>query len=468
MLFTEPVFLAFFFITFGVYWILPSNSSRKAWLFLTSCFFYGFWDIRFLGLIFISIAIDFVAGLLVGSGRPLAIRRFWLVISLCANLGILGFFKYFNFFIESAVAALQLAGMNPPSSTLSIILPVGVSFYTFQSMSYTIDVYRDDLKCVRSPLDFAFFVIFFPQLVAGPIVRAATFLPQLEVKRTFASVEFRACLLLFLMGFFKKACVADNLAPFVDRAFETPHLFTIAGLWFGAIGYAIQIYCDFSGYTDMAIATAGLLGYKFNENFHHPYFSSNITLFWRRWHMSLSTWLRDYLYIPLGGNRGSRLFAARNIMITMLLGGLWHGAGWNFILWGAIHGIALALDREFVQPKAKGTFSLTLMHGAGIAFTFFIVVNAWVLFRAPDMNSALRFFNYLYFPSASGIYAIPQYGLLILMILCLLHYLAYRFPPIIWLRSIPDWAFSILLALALLAILPWISTRYTPFIYFQF
>ena len=300
-----------------------------------------------------SSALDYFVGAMLARTENPGRRRGWLILSLCANLGTIAFFKYYNFFVTSAAALLAWLGLPASLHTLNIIIPVGVSFYTFHSMSYTIDVYRGRLKPVSSILDLACFIGFFPQMVAGPIVRASTFLPQLQTTRRFADVDVRGALVLFLTGFIKKACIADAVAPFVDRYFEAPWNFTMASAWVAVLFYAIQIYCDFSGYTDMAIATAGLLGYELPVNFRFPYFARNISDFWHRWHISLSSWLRDYLYIPLGGNRGPAWFVYRNIMITMLLGGLWHGGAWTFVIWGGLHGLALIVHRAWQRRTSS-------------------------------------------------------------------------------------------------------------------
>lgn len=341
MLFTQPLFFVFFALIFCTVWLIPSHNTRKLLLLVASYTFYAAWDWRFCSLIAISTVIDFLAGQQLGRASEILRRKAWLILSLTANLGILGFFKYYDFFIESGSGLLGL----DPSRTMNIVLPVGISFYTFQSMSYTIDIYRRQLKPVSGFTDFALYVSFFPQLVAGPIVRASHFLPQLSTKKSFSDIRFQVAFTLFLIGFIKKACISDNIALLIDPVFAAPDAFTAASLWIATVFYAVQIYCDFSGYTDMAIAIAALLGFQLQLNFRFPYFASNIAEFWQRWHISLSTWLRDYLYIPLGGNRGGSIKTYRNLMITMLLGGLWHGAAWNFVIWGGLHGGALAVHR---------------------------------------------------------------------------------------------------------------------------
>lgn len=384
MLFVEPRFVAFFTLVLAIHWSLPGNRARKVFLLAASYVFYGAWDWRFVGLILASTLVDYLLAIAIESSRHLRARRLWLALSLSANLGLLFTFKYFNFFADSLAALLTALEIPVNRTTLELVLPVGISFYTFQTMSYTIDVYRGELRARRSPLDFALFVAFFPQLVAGPIVRARDFLPQLDARRRGALVPIRACLVLFLIGFLKKAGVSDNLAPYVDAVFADPASYGDPALFAGVVAYAVQIYCDFSGYSDMAIATAGLLGYRLPVNFRSPYLAGDITDFWRRWHISLSTWLRDYLYITLGGNRGSRLFQARNLMLTMILGGLWHGAAWTFVIWGFMHGAALVAHKVW---RERG--GLRLPYLLGVACTFWWVCLTWIFFRAPDLGTAL-------------------------------------------------------------------------------
>ncbi|MHC4380608.1 MAG: MBOAT family O-acyltransferase, partial [Planctomycetota bacterium] len=302
MIFTEFRFLGFFLLVFAIHWSLRGARTRKTWLLLTSYAFYAAWDWRFLGLILASTLVDFVTGLRIAASEDPGTRKWWLRLSLCANLGILGFFKYCDFFLSSTASLVQAMGFEANLPVLELILPVGISFFTFQTMSYSLDIYYRRLEPTRSLLDLSLFVGFFPQLVAGPIVRAKDFLPQLERPQPFAAIAVKPALLLFLSGFIKKAVISDNLAPMVDAYFADPSAWSAGAAWIAVPGYAVQIYCDFSGYSDMAIALAALLGYRLCLNFHGPYLASDIRDFWRRWHISLSTWLRDYLYIPLGGS----------------------------------------------------------------------------------------------------------------------------------------------------------------------
>ena len=468
MIFTEFRFLFFFLIAFSVFWLLHRNGRRKFWLLLCSYVFYGAWDWRFLSLIFISTVVDYIVGVkLFQASRPTH-KKQWLLVSLIANLGILGFFKYFNFFIESTTQFFGFLGIPLSLATLNIVLPVGISFYTFQTMSYSLDIYSGKLKPVKTFLDFALYVSFFPQLVAGPIVRASTFLPQLEEPRKFEQVHFKACLMIFLIGFIKKACISDRLSPIVDQFFAAPDTYTASSAWMGVLFYAVQIYCDFSGYSDMAIACAGFLGYKLCLNFDFPYFAGNITSFWRRWHISLSTWLRDYLYIPLGGNRGTKLFIYKNLMLTMLLGGLWHGAGWNFIIWGALHGGALIVHREW-QRSVTGYKSLsTVMKVIGPLLTFYWVCLTWIFFRSTDFHTATIVFKSFVFFDSPGSHDLGIHLLWILVILSIVHFVAYQQLWKNWWEKAPDWVFAVWYGVAVSIAILFVAPNYSAFIYFQF
>lgn len=477
MIFTEFRFFIFFAVVFAVYWALRSNGWRKAWILACSYAFYGAWDWRFLSLIIGSTLVDYIVGLnLVKTENP-KVKRSWLMVSLAANLGALGFFKYANFFADSAVGFFGWANLPVNSVTLNIVLPVGISFYTFQTLSYSLDIYAGRLQPKKSLLDFATYVAFFPQLVAGPIVRAVDFLPQLEAARSFSQVNVRACLTLFMVGFFKKACVSDNLAPIVDRYFSAPDAYSALSSWIGVLSYTTQIYCDFSGYSDMAIACAGLLGYELCLNFDFPYFASSITDFWRRWHISLSTWLKDYLYIPLGGNRGSTLFTYRNLFITMVLGGLWHGAAWTFVAWGALHGGALIAHKEWskfsrsrmasAQAAGKKGGGRSVSPWAAIA-TFYWVCITWIFFRADSFATAMtvmRSFVTLRSPSTQQL----SIGILgCLAVLALLHWLTARQ---VWtgaIAKLPNQLFAVGYGFAAALMLTLVPVGYTAFIYFQF
>lgn len=468
MIFSEFRFLVFFAVVMAVHWVLRANFARKFWLLAASYWFYGVWDWRFLFLIFASTVIDYFAAHRLKRARVAddqkAARR-WLIVSLVANLGILGFFKYYNFFAESAASMLHWFGLPVGDVTLGIVLPVGISFFTFQTMSYSIDVYRGKLEPVRNFFDFALFVSFFPQLVAGPIVRAIDFLPQLDAQRRFADIKFQRACGQFLSGFIKKACIADGVAPFVDQVFADPSGFTATAIWIGTCLYAVQIYCDFSGYSDMAIACARMLGFELRTNFDFPYLSKNITDFWRRWHISLSSWLRDYLYIALGGNRGTKAFVFRNLMLTMLLGGLWHGAGWNFVVWGAIHGASLIVHKEWTRMTAHRVPSVPLLPGL---LTLMVVLLAWIFFRATTFEDAWTMgvaFLTLQSPGEAQIDGKMAYLLIPLLVV---HWLASRRVAQYLEGRVPSLMISCTYGVILALALPFVPTDSRPFIYFQF
>jgi alginate O-acetyltransferase complex protein AlgI len=391
MIFNSLTFLVFVAIFLPVYFSLKGR-ARLFWSLTGSYLFYGWWDWRFLSLIAISTMVDFILGQKMAKEDEEPKRKRLIWISMILNLGFLGFFKYFNFFTDSFVNMLQGFGLNPSVHTLNIILPVGISFYTFQSMSYTIDIYRRELEPEPDFWRFATFVAFWPQLVAGPIVRASDFLPQFKNDRSWGWNRFTSGMTQVLWGFFKKVAVADSLAPFVDQCWAEPMAFTSINLWIAVVFYSFQIYCDFSGYSDIAIGSARILGFRFPENFRTPYFSQNFSEFWTRWHISLSSWLRDYLYIPLGGNRGGTGKTYRNLMLTMLLGGLWHGANWTFVFWGLLHGMYLVVQRLWGKTFGKIMdllyFPKWLKTGVNIALVYAFTCLAWVFFRSPNFGIA--------------------------------------------------------------------------------
>jgi len=347
MLFNSGVFLKFFAGFLLLYWLVRNHlRARNILIVVASYLFYGWWDYRFLGLILFSSLLDYFVGLGIARQNDARRRKLWLTASIAANLGILGFFKYFDFFVTSFGTLLQKIGVPFQTSTLGIILPVGISFYTFQAMSYTIDVYRGNIPACRNVINFLAFVSFFPQLVAGPIERASHLLPQFERTLSITRPMLEEGIWLIIWGMFKKVVIADNLDALVRMAFQNPS-YSGPVVVLGTIAFGFQIYCDFSGYSDIARGTARVLGFDIMVNFNLPYFASNIREFWQRWHISLSTWLRDYLYISLGGNRRGEIRTYVNLFLTMLLGGLWHGAAWNFVLWGAWHGAGLVVYRAW-------------------------------------------------------------------------------------------------------------------------
>lgn len=400
MLFNSFEFAAFLPLVFILYWfVFPHSLQRQNLLLLVASYvFYGWWDWRFLGLLFLSSSMDFTLGLLMGREEDECKRKQWLYLSLLLNLGLLGTFKYFNFFVQSFTDAFASVGIYLQPTTLKVILPVGISFYTFQSLSYTIDVYRRHLAPAKDLWSFLAFVSFFPQLVAGPIERATNLLPQFYVKRHFSYEKSVDGLRQSLWGLFKKVVIADNCAIYANQIFNNSQGLSGSELVLGAIYFAFQIYCDFSGYSDIAIGTAKLFGFDLMTNFRYPYFSRDIAEFWRRWHISLSTWFRDYVYIPLGGSQVDRPKALRNIFIIFVLSGFWHGANWTFIIWGALN--ALYFVPVFLAGKNRKNLAFTAGKGFlpspkdvfQIGTTFGLTCIAWVFFRADNLGHA---FSYL-------------------------------------------------------------------------
>ncbi len=390
MVFNSLEYALFFPLVLALYWALRRRTPQNVLLLIASYVFYGAWDARFLTLMVFSTLTDFTVGLWLERARDDARRRRIFLISLAVNLGILGFFKYFNFFIDSAADLLGTVGLEPNVPTLRILLPIGISFYTFHGISYTFDVYRRNIEPTHNLLNFACFIAFFPQLVAGPIGRAHIQLPQFENERTRPSMEgVRSSVFLILLGLFKKVAIADALAPYVDQAFSGASTAGAVQLLIGLYAFALQIYGDFSGYTDIARGSARLMGIELIRNFEQPYLSRNITDFWRTWHISLSTWLRDYLYVALGGNRGSRAKIYRNLMLTMVIGGLWHGAARTFVVWGALHGLYLVAHRMVGRPSAGDPPRVGLRDVPAILVTFHLVCFAWIFFRAGTFTQAL-------------------------------------------------------------------------------
>jgi D-alanyl-lipoteichoic acid acyltransferase DltB (MBOAT superfamily) len=394
MLFNSIDFAIFLPLVFILYWFVTNRSLTLQNLFIlfASYLFYAWWDYRFLALIALSTVIDYVVAKQLKREDRKKQRKLLLLISVVFNLGLLAFFKYFNFFIDSWVDAWSMLNINMQRSTLEIILPVGISFYTFQTLSYTIDVYRKRIEPTNNFIQFAAFVSFFPQLVAGPIERASHLLPQFNKKRIFNSEEAISGFYLIIWGLFKKVVVADNCAFFVNQIFDGSGSYSSVELFLGAMLFAFQIYGDFSGYSDIAIGVARLFGFSLMTNFSFPYFSRDIAEFWRRWHISLSTWFRDYVYIPLGGSRGNHWLQLRNVFIVFLISGFWHGANWTFIIWGAIHAL---LFLPLLLTKKNRTYvaetQLSLAQVPKILLTFFMVTIAWIFFRADTVTIAYQF-----------------------------------------------------------------------------
>jgi alginate O-acetyltransferase complex protein AlgI len=473
VLFNTLAYAKFFAVVFVVSWLLARHTKlRVIFLLFASYVFYAHWDYRFLALIFLSSSGDWLLGNAIANAPDARRRKLWLVATVVLNLGLLGFFKYANFGIDSARSLLAALGHHPPEIALQIALPVGISFFTFESMSYVIDVYRRDIKPHPSYVEYLTFVAFFPHLVAGPIVRPRDLLPQLASAPRYGTETGAEGLFLIALGLLKKVAIGDYLAlNLVDRVFEAPLGYSALECYAAVVGYSLQIYCDFSGYTDIAIGSALLLGVRFPKNFDAPYTAADISDFWRRWHISLSTWLRDYLYIPLGGNRRGPLRTYANLMITMLLGGLWHGASWTFVVWGGIHGGALALTRAYQEWRGDRGPLLAGPLGRAIAVfgTFHLVSAAWIFFRAESFEKARLVFERLL--SFSGYH--PNLDARIVLVLAV--GLASHFVPDgLYARAkdafqrLPAPAMAAVLFGVLLVLRSVASAEAVPFVYFQF
>jgi alginate O-acetyltransferase complex protein AlgI len=404
MIFSSLDFFVFFAIVLVFLAVVKSNPIKKGFLLLASYFFYAYWDWRFVFLMFAMSLANYFFGKRIEATEVQQQRRFWLVTSVVFNLAVLGVFKYFNFFIDSANALLT--GLDFRFPYLNILLPIGISFITFEVMSYTIDIYRRENKSTKNFFDLALLVAFFPHLIAGPILKPKEFLPQLEKAILIRVPNLILGSQIFLVGLVKKVLVADRLALFIEPVFRTPAAYDSMTVWLAVFAYALQIYCDFSGYSDMAIGSAKMMGFDIPANFNFPYISKNITEFWRRWHISLSSWLRDYLYISLGGNRKGEIRTYINLMLVMLLGGLWHGASWNFVVWGGLHGVALAIHRAFngrIKNRVKNRVS-SFITGISWLATFIFVCTAWVFFRSPDFGTSWTIIQKMYLlTSTSGV-----------------------------------------------------------------
>ncbi len=474
MTFTTPTFLVFLVVMFATYWLLD-RKGQNLLIFAGSLVFYAWWDWRFLGLLLLSAGIDFVVARLLQRTTDPGRRRAFLGVSLASNLGILGFFKYFNFFVGSFAHMLTSLGMHADTSTLRIILPLGISFYTFQALSYTIDVYRRQLDAVDDPVQYFCFIAFFPHMVSGPIQRATHLLTQFGKQRRFDESDAADGARQMLWGFFKKMVVADNLAPMVSAAYS--HASTASGselLW-ATYAFAFQIYCDFSGYTDIAIGCAKLFGFHLTRNFAYPYFSRGIVEFWRRWHITLSTWFREYLYIPLGGNRVATWRKHLNVFIVFVVSGFWHGANWTFIAWGGLHGffylaepvIGLrAPSRDLNHDHARFSTGDLLR----IFVTFQLVCLAWIFFRADSISSGFTILHRIGSAVAAGQLGGPPrrspFGWVVVMLV--VEWLQRGRPHALavqsWRRPARWAAYYATVA----AILLFAQLQFIPFIYFQF
>lgn len=464
MLFVELRFLWFFALVFGVHWALRSSTQRKAWLLAASYAFYGAWDVDLLSLIAASTLVDFCAGRGIAGATSQGARRGWLALSLTANLGLLGFFKYFNFFAESAAELSRWMGLPVSNWTLAIVLPVGISFYTFQTLSYSLDIYRGKLEPRESFLDLALFVSFFPQLVAGPIVRAVQFLPQLaEPRRWDAHVRARVALVTIASGFFKKAVLSDHLAPVVDQVYADPAAFDAVSTWLAATLFHLQLYLDFSGYSEMAIGLAGLLGYQLPRNFDAPYLARSVTAFWRRWHITLGAWFSQYLYLPLGGSREGSARTYRNLLVVFLVSGLWHGANWTFVVWGLIHGLAVVAERT-----APGAVLTRLPRPLALLYVNLVYLFSLVFFRSESIESAGTTLSHMLGGAGAASSHADQGMWWVAAAFFVGHACVARYGLLERAASVPPRAFAVGLGVVTALMLPWVSTAPAPFLYFQF
>jgi len=462
MLFNSLQFFLFFFLVYALYLILNHKWQNKM-LLLASYFFYGCWDWRFLSLIWISTVVDYFCGIKIEESSDDKKRRQFLFLSVFTNLSLLGFFKYFNFFTTSAQSLLNSIGISFNPSLMNIILPVGISFYTFQTMSYTIDIYYRKMKSTQHFFDFALFVAFFPQLVAGPIERAKHFLPQILKPRKVCFEHFYEGSYLIFWGLFLKVFVADNLAGIIEPVFAMRSSYVGADVLLAAYAFAFQIFADFAGYSSIARGVAKCMGFDLMLNFNLPYFSMSPSEFWQRWHISLSSWLRDYLYIPLGGNRGGTFFTYRNLALTMILGGLWHGANWTFICWGIYHGALLIIYRIF----SKEMFKVPLF--IKIIFFFHLTCIGWLIFRAPSIGQFFQMFRGLLFNFGTfNFSSFINKGFLYILPLLLIQIIQYATNDLMILRKANVFVRSCSYYILLVLIIIFGVTGGQEFIYFQF
>ncbi|MBK3519439.1 MBOAT family O-acyltransferase [Carboxylicivirga marina] len=482
MLFNSIDFAIFLPVFFILYWFTTNKNLKlqNTLIVIASYIFYGWWDWRFLSLIFFSTIVDYLVGIQLSTQENQLKRKVYLGTSIVINIGFLGFFKYYNFFLDTFVTSFSFFGIELNSNSLNIILPVGISFYTFQTLSYTIDVYKRKLEPTKDFVSFSAFVSFFPQLVAGPIERASNLLPQLLKKRSFDYDNAVCGLTQIVWGLFKKVVIADSCALIVNSIFDDYMSYSGSTLLLGAFLFAFQIYGDFSGYSDIAIGTSRLFGFKLMRNFAFPYFSRDIAEFWRRWHISLSTWFRDYLYIPLGGSRGSIILKLRNTFIIFLVSGFWHGANWTFIVWGALNAvffIPLLLtknNRNHIDIVAKDRLFPSLKEVFLMLSTFTLTVFAWIFFRSESLSMAFGYFDTMLSPTLFSIPYVFNVGMkkaiiaiLSIALLIGIEWFGRRNETPIYLSQKPNWIKWFILFVFGLAIFLF-GERQQDFIYFQF
>ena len=476
MLFNSFEYLIFLPTVFILYWFVFNKNLKiqNTLVLLSSYLFYGWWDYRFLSLIFLSTVVDYIIGLNISKQDSQKNKKLLLLTSVLFNLSVLGFFKYYNFFVDSWIELFSSIGYEIKSVwTLNIILPVGISFYTFQTMSYTIDIYRKKLEPTTDFISFATFVSFFPQLVAGPIERASNLLPQILKKREFKNEQIVQGIRLILWGMFKEVVIADSLAPIVDDIFSNYQDFGGGTLLLGAIYFSFQIYCDFSGYSDIAIGTSKLFGFELISNFKFPYFSRNIGEFWRKWHISLSTWFRDYLYIPLGGSQGGKWKSIRNIFIIFLLSGFWHGANWTFIIWGLFHSI-LFLPSFVLKTNRKHKNSIIAQHKTfptlyeflQVVITFLFVTIGWVFFRSDTIKDSIGYLFSMISDISTFTHLSPKIGFYILILILIDWTQRYNERNLFF--NFPKFFFRIFVLVCIVLILINFKNDSQQFIYFDF
>ena len=484
MLFNSIDFAIFLPAVFFLYWFVVNKNLKfqNALIVFASYVFYGWWDWRFLSLIIFSTVVDYIVGQTLRTEQQPIKRKVLLWLSIIVNLGFLGFFKYYNFFLDNFLAAFTLFGAQIKANSLNIILPVGISFYTFQTLSYTIDVYKKKLEPSRDFMSFSAFVCFFPQLVAGPIERATNLLPQFYKRRTFEYDKAVDGMRQILWGLFKKVVIADNCAVFANHAFNNPADLNGSTLVFGAIFFTFQIYGDFSGYSDIAIGTSRLFGFNLKQNFATPYFSRDIAEFWRRWHISLSTWFRDYLYIPLGGSRGRIWQKVRNTFIIFIVSGFWHGANWTFIIWGALNAVyflPLLLtkrNRNNLSVIAKGKLLPSFREFFAMLTTFILTVFAWIFFRAESLNHAFIYIGGVFSKTALASLEFQNLEAFIITVIIILFFLVFEWfgrrdkfaIEKLFLNTNRKYRFLIYYIILLVIIYFSIKGEEQEFIYFQF
>jgi len=484
MLFNSINFALFLPVVLLLYWFATKGNLKlqNLLLLVSSYFFYACWDYRFLFLLIFSTLLDYFTGLKIHGAKNLHLKRFWLWLSICVNLGFLGIFKYYNFFADSFADGLSLLGYKANFASLQVILPVGISFYTFHGLSYVIDIYKNRIKPEKSFVDYSVFVSFFPLLVAGPIERATHLLPQIIKKREFDYTKAVDGLRQILWGLFKKIVIADNCAEYANTIFNNQAAYSGSTLVLGALFFTFQIYCDFSGYSDIALGTARLFGIDLLRNFAFPYFSRDIAEFWRRWHISLSSWFRDYLYIPLGGSKGGMWMKIRNTFIIFLVSGFWHGANWTFIVWGLLNAIYIMpsiifkTNRNNLDIVARGKFLPSAKDFLSIALTFSLTVFAWIFFRATSVNNAINYISQIF---SASLFTVPEFPgmmsakitLVLVLIFFIIEFLQRSKQHALQFTSGSSLKFYSIIALnsvVLWAIVLWGASGNKTFIYFQF